>query len=104
MIDGLRVTSVNVQKSLANTDGILEWVITSRTPVICIQEPAITQGRIRRHPGYHTIGHDDRETRTAIYIAKTHDFQVPLIPQTHTTTASVNGANITSRSAQRGHT
>ncbi|KAH7631407.1 Endonuclease/exonuclease/phosphatase, partial [Sordaria sp. MPI-SDFR-AT-0083] len=30
-----------------------------------------------------------------IYIAKTHDFLVPLTPQTHTTTASVNGANIT---------
>lgn len=94
-MEELKVISVNVQKSLANIDGTLEWAINNRIPVVCVQEPPVIQGRLRRHPGFHVIGLDDRDTRTATYIAKTHKFVVTTSPRTHTTTTSVQGADIT---------
>lgn len=94
MRNALKITSVNAQKSLANTDGILEWATTNHHPVICVQEPALPGGRIRRHPGYHTVGCDDKKTRSAIYIAKGIDFTVPVPPLTHTTSITIQKTTI----------
>jgi len=95
MVKTLRVLSVNCRKSLADTDGALEWAIEHKIPVVCVQEPGLLgREKARRHPGYHRIAKDGKDCRTAIYVAKTHQPSSPHPPEHHTCVAQVLGATI----------
>jgi len=46
------VISANVQRSLANIDGVLQRAVRHRYQVVCIQKPPVFFGKVRRHPGF----------------------------------------------------
>jgi len=82
MTTPLKVISANVQRSIANTDGVLELAARRKCQVVCIQEPPVTFGRIRRHPGFTTIGLDDENARVAIYLDRRFTGN-PIFPPEH---------------------
>ena len=55
----------NVQRSIANIDGVLQRAVRHRYQVVCIQEPPTLFGRVRRHPGFTLYAIDDNSTWTA---------------------------------------
>ena len=70
----LQILSANTQKSIANTDRLLELAVRHKIPLVCVQEPAVIRGKVRRHPGFTVISSDDPECRSAIYIDKKFPF------------------------------
>ena len=82
MLPSLKVISANVQRSIANIGGVLELAARRKCQVVCIQEPPLTFGRIRRHPGFTTIALDDKNVRVAIYLDRRFTGN-PIFPPEH---------------------
>ena len=83
----LKIISANVQRSIANTDGVLELAVKRKCQIACIQEPPITFGKVRRHPSFTTLALDDNDTRAAIYVNRHLTFD-PAFPSTTPFSAS----------------
>mgnify|MGYP003767386003 CR=1 FL=1 len=89
-----KIISANVQWSLANIDGVLQRAVRHRYQVVCVQEPPVLCGRVRRHPGFTLYAIDDRATRAAIYVDRRLLVSTPTAPEHGLVTVSLQGITI----------
>ena len=92
-----KIISANIQRiqrSLANIDGVLQRAVRHRYQVVCVQEPAVPFGRVRRHPGFTFYAIDDRVTRAAIYVDRRLLASAPTAPEHGLVTVSLQGITI----------
>jgi hypothetical protein len=82
MLPSLKIISANVQRPIANTDGILELAVKRKCQTVCIQERPLIFGKVRRHPGFTTLTLDRNDTRAAIYVDRCLIFDPALSPPT----------------------
>ena len=90
-----KVISANVQRSLANIDGVLQRAVRHRYQVVCIQEPPpVIFGRVRRHLDFTLHAIDDGATRAAIYVNRRLSTSAPTAPEHGLVTISLQGVTI----------
>jgi len=79
----IKVLSANVQRSIANLDGALQRAVRHRYQVVCVQEPPILSGKVRRHPGFTIYAIDGNSTRAAVYVDRRLAASAPSAPGPH---------------------
>ncbi|EGS22288.1 uncharacterized protein CTHT_0018090 [Thermochaetoides thermophila DSM 1495] len=91
---GCKIISANVQRSLANIDGVLQRAVRHCYQVVCIQEPPILFGRVRRHPGFTLYAVDNGAIRAAIYVGRRLSASAPTAPEHGLLSVSLQGITI----------
>ena len=90
----IKVFSANIQRSITNIDGVLQRAVRHRYQVVCIQEPPILFGRVRRHLGFTLYAIDDSSTRAAIFVDRRLSASAPMAPNPGLVSISLNGLTI----------
>ncbi|KAL8388754.1 hypothetical protein RB599_010079 [Gaeumannomyces hyphopodioides] len=85
----------NTGRSLAATDGLLEYAREKRADVVCVTEPALINNKPRRHPGWVCAAKNGPKCKAAIYVGKhLANWSVEIRPRYHSVSVCLTGLAI----------